>query len=161
MVNSEGLAMAGEAHMLAHRQNTRLLPLPPQGQACCTARNDREGRGANCAKQSQFTPAKMSAKAFSEKWLWRFCLLSRPRKTKPILHSQDALRRFTPMGMTRGLLGRKTPSRALSVDGEFLLAGVHLGLEPCHDGGVHLGDAGFGQVQGRPDLLHRHLFVVV
>jgi len=63
---------------------------------------------------------------------------------------------------------RITESPALAIgaggvllDGEFLLAGVHLSLETGHDGRVHLGDARFGQIQRCANFFHRHLFVII
>ena len=82
IVNLEGLSMASEAQILANRRTPRLLPLPPQGQACCAPRNDGKDR-ANYAKQSQFVVAWICCKAFVGKGLCEFWPAFRSCKTKP------------------------------------------------------------------------------
>src|SRR3954470_15294971 len=81
-------------------------------------------------------------------------------------HDRHAPNAKSPGTAVPGLTTSEKPTRCngrawKSVRPELALPLVEVRLEPLHDARVHLAHPTLAEVQRRPDLLHRHLLVVV
>lgn len=102
--NLEGLVMAGEAQILAQWLTPRLLRRS-------APHNDKDGRGANYAKQSQFSGVPINANCCLGMGLGAKRSNRASAKTKPISRGTGNQQGVAPTGGAWGLLGGEGWSR--------------------------------------------------
>src|SRR5690606_5202833 len=87
-----------------------------------------------------------------------------PRGSRPFLSRHSRVMRNGPSSVEDGPSGVSGNGAAASARrslGHLAATVVHLGPQAGQDARVHLADAALREIEGRADLLHRHLFEVV